>query len=349
MTVPDSHIVLEFDGGHLTVADDVDIRTGLSAIVRAGDDLWLACDEGCRLERLSRSGSSERFASHAVFPLDDLLALPGEPTDEADIEGLDVDDGWLWLVGSHSVKRSKAGGGDRPSGVAAKLARTARDGHRHVLARIPLDGNVPVRKTGARRAGAIAAKRKSSALLKAIVEAEDEHLAPFVEIPGKDNGFDIEGLAVRGGRAFIGLRGPVLREWCCILELQLKEGKKGTLRLARVGGGGLYRKHFLKLGGLGVRDLAWLGDDLLILAGPTMALDGAVEIWRWKNAAKSAADTRPNVERVLVVPNGQGNDRAEGMTVFERGRRSSVLVVFDSPADNRLVGGSSVRADVYVL
>src|SRR5262249_43259516 len=63
--------------------------------------------------------------------------------------------------------------------------------------------------------------------------AKDKHMRAFLSIPGKDNGFDIEGLAVVGDRIFIGLRGPVLRGWALILELELKEaeGKASTLEL----------------------------------------------------------------------------------------------------------------------
>jgi len=350
MARPDSRVLLEFDEGQLTVGDEVDIRTGLSGVVLHKNDLWLACDEGCRLERLSRSGPRATFSSHAVFPLEDLLTLPDQATEEADVEGLDVDDGWLWLVGSHSVKRKKASIDDEPPDVAKALSKTRRDGNRHLLARVPLEGNTPARKAGSRRAGSIAATRKSSALLKALLEGDQDHLAPFIEVPGKDNGFDIEGLAVRDGKAFIGLRGPVLREWSCILEVHPKGDKSGSLELARVDGSHVYRKHFLHLGGLGIRDLVWLGSDLLILAGPTMALDGAHEIWRWKNAGKAgASDDPPNVKRLLVLPLSQGIDRAEGMTLFEDGGSASVLVVFDTPGKDRLVGRSAVRGDVYVL
>lgn len=349
MALPDSRVLLEFDEGQLTVGDDVDIRTGLSGVVLHGNDLWLACDEGCRLERLSRSGSRAKFSSHEVFPLEDLIALPDDATEEADIEGLDVDDGWLWLVGSHSVKRKKASVDDKAPVVAKALSKTRRDGNRHLLARVPLDHHAPARKVGSRRASSIAATRKSNALLKALVDDADEHLAAFIEIPGKDNGFDIEGLAVRGERAFIGLRGPVLREWCCILEVRAT-AENESLELAPVDRSRVYGKHFLKLGGLGVRDLVWLGSDLLILAGPTMTLDGAHEIWRWKNAAKAGESDGPrNVKRLLVLPLGQGTDRAEGMTLFEEGGRTSVLIVFDTPGKDRLVGRSSVRADVYAL
>ena len=50
-------------------------------------------------------------------------------------------------------------------------------------------------------------------------------------------------------------------------------------------------KHFLDLGGLGVRDLSVDGDDLIVLAGPTMLLDGPVRLLRWPDGAKAGAAT----------------------------------------------------------
>ncbi len=47
-----------------------------------------------------------------------------------------------------------------------------------------------------------------------------------VPIPGKDNGFDIEGLAVREDRLLLGLRGPVLRGHAFVLELSLEQDGK---------------------------------------------------------------------------------------------------------------------------
>lgn len=58
-------------------------------------------------------------------------------------------------------------------------------------------------------------------------------MGPFLKagIPGKDNGFDIEGIVVfpdeSGGIediwVFVELRGPVLRGWAILLELQVKD------------------------------------------------------------------------------------------------------------------------------
>ena len=347
--------VLQFDPAILTVGDKKDIREGLSAVAFHGGDLWLACDEGCRLERLSRLGSDLTFSSHRAFPLRDFLDLPargkkGKPDEEADVEGMDVDDGWLWLVGSHSVKRKNPKPDDSAGQIAEKLRKTSRDGNRHLLARIPLDGGVPARTAGRRRAGCIQTTTDSSALLDAIKTSGDPHLLPFLPLPGKDNGLDIEGLAVRGMRAFVGLRGPVLRGWSCILELRLSaEGR--LLKLLPVDGGVPYRKHFQNLDNLGVRDLVIYGDDLLILAGPAQSHDGPQEIWRWKGGVKKRSPATAAFQRLLVLPQRERADRAEGLTLLdESGASPSVLVVYDTPAKNRLgKKDGSVTADVFRL
>ena len=344
-------VTLQFDPTNLTVGEDKDIRNGLSAIALNGDDLWLACDEGCRLERLSRNGSERAFSSHRSFPLADFLDLPAErqqdkPEEEADVEGMDIDEGWLWFVGSHSVKRKNPKADDSPEKIAKKLLDISRDGNRHLLARIPLDEGVPIRSVGERRAGCIDTSPKSSALLDALKASGDAYLLPFVPLPGKDNGLDIEGMAVRGMRAFIGLRGPVLRGWSCILELHLEaDGKK--LQLRPVDGANLYRKHFQNLNNLGIRDLLIHGDDMYVLTGPTQSHDGPHEIWRWKNGAKGAG---ADLQWVFTLPETKKADRAEGFTVFDAsGSSPSVLVVYDTPADGRLQKKAAVTADVFSL
>jgi len=204
------------------------------------------------------------------------------------------------------------------------------------------------RKHDGRRAASIETRPKSSALLKAIKRGRhgdgDPHLAPFLPLPGKDNGFDIEGLAVSGPRVFVGLRGPVLRGWACILELHPSDAGD-HLELEPVEKRLPYRKHFLNLGGLGIRDLLVLGDDLLILAGPTMALDGACAIWRWKDGA--AGGPPSGVTHLRTLPTRATRDRAEGFTDLPDG--SSVMVVYDTPHPDRLAGDSTVLADVIRL
>ena len=75
--------------------------------------------------------------------------------------------------------------------------------------------------------------------LSAVAEDEggksDRHLSPWLALPGKDNGFDIEGVAVSGERVFLGLRGPVLRGWAVVLELHPEEDGAATLGLKKIG------------------------------------------------------------------------------------------------------------------
>jgi hypothetical protein len=105
LAAPDAVATLEFDRNHLVVGSDTDIRQGLSAVVLDSTQLWLACDEGCRLERLTRSSASELHFGSTAIDLSDFLALPADAKEEADIERPGHR---LWMAVArrlHSVKR----------------------------------------------------------------------------------------------------------------------------------------------------------------------------------------------------------------------------------------------------
>jgi hypothetical protein len=181
---------------------------------------------------------------------------------------------------------------------------------------------------------------------------DDEHLAPFLAIPSKDNGLDVEGLAAHGESLYIGLRGPVLRGWAVVLEVRPVPDPTDPARLAldAFGDGTRYRKHFLALGGLGVRDLCPDGDDLLVLAGPSMALSGPVRVFRWHGAATGGAGPVVRGEEISLeaeLPHGDGVDHAEGIALLEPGDPAGarLLVVYDSPSPARRPTPHSVLAD----
>jgi hypothetical protein len=165
-------------------------------------------------------------------------------------------------------------------------------------------------------------------------------------------------LAVVGDHLFIGLRGPVLRGWAVILEVELQpdEGQASILKLRKIGPDGRpYRKHFLQLAGLGIRDLCVRGPDLLILAGPSMDLDGPVTLFRWPGVTRPEGDSLIFTNQLPIVgevPYGQGKnkerDHAEGMTLFGEDARS-ILIVYDSVAKERKPGANSVAADIFGL
>ncbi|HYH22422.1 MAG TPA: DUF3616 domain-containing protein [Azospirillum sp.] len=346
------------------VAADLEkpIGANLSAIERIGRTLFTASDEGARIERLTTHDGAT-FGEHASAVLNDFFRLPAGAEGEADIEGLCVDrdsrGGWLWVVGSHSLTRSKPKPDeDDASACLDRLTEVRRDANRYLLGRIPLvetaDGLFePVRTDGERTAACLKMGRKHNALAKRL--RRDDHIGRFIDVPAKENGFDVEGIAARGERVFLGLRGPVLRGWACILELTVRQPKRRRLRLGDAGPDKEpYRKHFVDLDGLGVRELAIDGDDLLILAGPTMDLDGPVRVYRWAGALASDEGQvvpRDRLTRLLDLPFGVGCDHAEGIARLERpGAAALLMVAYDSPAPQRRHdGGTTVDADLFEL
>jgi Protein of unknown function (DUF3616) len=364
---PERRVRLDFRAhGELEHADQP-LRSDLSGVAAAGRCLWVANDELATVERLTRQDDGS-YAGHEIVHLAEIFALPEGAAGEMDVEGLDVADGYLWVVGSHSLTREKPEPGEHdPAEALARLTEVEHHPNRHFLGRIPLVESAPGMfdlrpKAGGgprgttRRSGCLKMSSKRDALDKEL--QDDVHIARFLGVPAKENGFDIEGIAARGDRVFLGLRGPVLRGWALLLELQVKEPRRGRLKLRKIGADGArYAKRFLDLAGLGIRELAFDGEALLILAGPTMDLDGPVVLYRWPGALAANGQTvvpADQLERVSDLPYGRGVDHAEGLCCLPaagaaRGGAKEVLVVYDSPAEDRLHDGAAIDADVFRL
>ncbi|MGB7922990.1 MAG: DUF3616 domain-containing protein [Pyrinomonadaceae bacterium] len=351
-----------------------ELMAGLSAVLLIGEDLWVACDELTSVERLTLRGN-DLFADQRSFELHGLLNLPAVGQDkvdqEIDIEGLDSDGGYLWVVGSHSVKRKnvsvKKDRNDDDDKNIDKLRKTEAAGNRFLLARVPLVRDdqtgesilMEASPDGTLKAAQLPGTMTDNSLTRAILEPDedgmpDRHLSPWLALPGKDNGLDIEGLAVSGEKVFLGLRGPVLRGWAVVLELHVEDDGDRELRLKKIGPKGrAYRKHFLNLGGLGVRDLCVDGQDILVLAGPSMTHDGPVQVFRWKGGTSESRETVVWPDEfgapALTIPHSVGVDRAEGMSLVPDSNPLSLLVVYDAPSVERKVRDNAVRADIFEL
>ena len=228
-----------------------------------------------------------------------------------------------------------------------------REPNRHFLGRIPLVEEAPglfglTRSDGQRRAAWAKFGKSNSALTRWV--SDDPHLGSFLTIPSKENGFDVEGLAVRGDRVWLGLRGPVLRGHAMVLDLEITEKAPGRLNARRIEGERRYRKHLLDTRGLGIRDMRFHGDDLLLLAGSTMSLEGPAFVLRWRDAVDddvSGVIDPDRIEMVAELPYQLHVDHPEGIDLWPEGGPGALLVIYDAPSPDRTdLDAFTVRADL---
>lgn len=350
---PLARLLLHFDRD----ADDPDrLRAHLSACALDGDGrLWLGSDERNGLSRLQPTAPGV-LARHRWTDLADRLQLL-EQKEEVDLEGLDIDGDRLWLVGSHTSTRKDAQPERAPAENLARLTRVEPRPNRLLIACARMDGGrlaeEPITRLPIDGAG--------NALTRAL--GDDPHLGSFVgdadggsiRLASKENGLDIEGLAARGDDLWLGLRGPVLRGWALLLTVRATATADGALDLAPIGTGGRpYRKQFLRLAGMGLRDLCWHGEDLLLLTGPTMDIAGPQAVWRLHNPAELPDDSliEPDgarLELLFHLPLVTDGDKAEGLCRYDGAGAPGLLVVYDAPRRERLIGPDAVLADVFPL
>ncbi len=347
--------------------DSEDLREDLSAVILTRKDedsyhIWLGCDEAYAddhntLDRVSFDLKAWQTSDHQAFRLQDLLQGFDDGNGEVDIEGLDTDPPYLWLVGSHSTKRKKVK--HDPTAEDLQFSRNKIETNRYLLARIPLNPEgdpVPAYEDFQQiyRAAHLRYRDGGNALLDEL--QGDAYIGDILRIglPSKDNGFDIEGLAVRQGEVWLGLRGPVLRGVAILIRIRPVDSVAcpGILELAPFEDGYRYKRHFVQLEGLGIRDLCFEGDDLLILAGPTMDADGPQRLFRLSDPAELKDSSVSRLEPILEIPYVNGADRAEGLAVFSRGGKGSaaesLMVIYDSPTEDRMEGPAQqgIWADV---
>ncbi|RDJ05055.1 DUF3616 domain-containing protein [Rhizobium grahamii] len=295
------------------VAPPPGILENLSGCAANESHLWTVSDEGRSIERLERHMSGYRF--DAPIPLDDLIpGIPGDPDDELDLESLDFADSMLWICGSHCKARRKPQGSEQVSPVIRER------NSRRLLARIKFqeDGQTP--------SGADFLPFDGVESLRDHLE-KDPFLSPYKDLPTKEGGFDIEGLAVVNDNVFLGLRGPVVGGFAVIVELALNS----AFRIVS------HKLHFVDLGGLAVRELARNGSSMLIIAGPVGEALGPFSLQTWQPGAS-------HTERILTWDTIA--EKPEGMCCATIDGEIGLLLLHDSPSAR--INGAKYEADWLV-
>ena len=304
--------------GKILEAEDISgiaLRQGLLAI---------AADEAGTVQILARTADGA-YESGEERNID----LPrGADGLELDLEGLAWGDKYLYVIGSHSRARNKADEKRSQPENLQRLQTIKIEPSREALFR------VKVKKNGE------AGKIKHISLRNLF--ANHPLLSLFQPIPSKENGIDIEGLAVQnvddGVHLYLGFRGPLLRgNHALVMALQFEKQQgqdKLKFKVKEISASPLY---YLNLSGHGIRGMAEAGDDgLLILAGPVgdAVTDNAdsrypVYLWDGKQAMLTDQPMKPLCHAPLPSP----KSKAEGIELLNKDRSSGdpyrLLFVYD--------------------
>ncbi len=288
--------------------DQVDESTGLSGAAVDGDGrLFVVADEGCRLRVLHKRAANQSYKLLRTIP------LSSNPKTEFDLEGLSQSDGWLYLIGSHSAKRERVKPDEATQDENHKrLRKVEKESSRRQILRIKLDSvldNNP--------------EIEQADLWNRIKDSTT--LERFIEIPSKENGIDIEGIAADGEHLYIGFRGPVLRGgFAVVMKTRFASDSDATLL-------------FMDLGGDGIRDLVKTETGFLILSGPVGDRGGSIKLHSWTGEDGLPGSDKPNLmpTRFLGLvppPDNDANANAEGATVLKETSNSySLMIVYDGP------------------
>lgn len=308
------------------------LRDNISAVVTRADLLVLGADEGADVLLFNRhSDNAYQQGDPACISLDGEDCGSERKQGEVDIEGLAWGEKYLYVLGSHSRARNRPKGGKTADENRKRLASIKIEPSREQLFRVKLSEQ-----------GKVGKKRKSISLRDLF--ANHPLLARFQAIPSKENGIDIEGLAVRqvdgDDWLYLGFRGPVLRgNHALVMALQFKRKKgekKPAFKRKAIAANPIY---YLNLNGFGIRGLAEAGDDgLLVLAGPVGDASTTpakkrypVYLWDGEQATLPAEPMQPLCYAPL--PADYPDAKAEGIELLNKDRSSSdpyrLLFVYD--------------------
>lgn len=289
-----------FESTAMTFVGDIAEHEDLSAGVRVGDFLVLAADEGAAVEVMA-------LAEDGAFVRRHRLVLADASEGELDLEALAAEGDTVWALGSHSRRRKTVGPQRSRKKNRKRLEKVDEEPTRAALFRFRLDPQSGELDGKVARRG-----------LRRLFE-DDPILEPFMAIPSKENGIDLEGLAVQDGKLYLGFRGPVLRgNWVPVMVLDFDEPEK-------------YKLRFVNFDGRGVRSLEAVEGGFLAIAGPVGDGDASYRLYFWNGKDTLPDDDASKGRLVLLgelpVPDGA---KAEGLVILDdRPEGWDLMVIFD--------------------
>jgi len=296
----------------IKLPDGIIAAEDISAITKINSFLVIGSDEGDGENKnyiqLLKKRTDEGYEVHS-----NILLFKGNKQHgkEMDIEGLAAEGNKIYVVGSHSSKRKKIKKDKKYEKNREKFHANniAEERNRDWLYRLTIDVQ-----------GKEISKEKIT--LREII-ANDPILKAFRNIPGKENGVDIEGLSVKEEWLYIGFRAPVFREnYVPVMKLKF-DNPEST-----------YELLYINLNGRGIRGMASVSDGFLIVAGPVGDSSSSYQLYHWNGKDvipgkdREVADTG-NI-RMLGEIHPPKHGKAEGIvTIQEKSNMYHLVIVYD--------------------
>lgn len=269
----------------------------LSAVALLPEGLVIGSDE---------KGSIQFLVKKSEFIYETKTTIHLHKDKEIDIEAMTSSGSTLYVLGSHSYKRKKPKDDKKHSKNRKRLKTVVEEKTRDAIYKLT------VSKEG--QGSEIKKINLRDSLTK------DKYLGLFAKIPSKENGIDIEGLAVHEGKLYAGFRGPVLREnHTPVMVFDFEKPADYELR-------------FVNLQGQGVRDIQRVKNGFLILSGPVgdAPNPGHLYFWDGKDGV-IGEDRQVTAPRKLGRVPGKAGKKAEGLAILaETKDQYKVLIVYDS-------------------
>jgi hypothetical protein len=280
--------------GAIELSGDMAEPEQLSGVTSRGELLIVCPDEGAEFNVFQHVGRR--------FELTGKVSLLEDGDQEIDMEGAASDSEYVYIVGSHSIRRRLIDEHATYKQNRKRLTRIAPHSESYSLYRLKLDEH-----------GQLIDKERID--LRDVLEADDV-LGSFFAVPGKENGIDIEGIAVEDGMLYVGFRGPVLRgNFVPVISFEFEQPHD-------------YELNFVQLEGRGVRDMVAVDGGFLILAGPVGDGDTPFELYFWNGQDCVPGDGGADgyVSLIGEIP-ANSDIKPEGMAVLAESEHEWRLLI----------------------
>jgi hypothetical protein len=214
------------------------------------------------------ANDEKKYAQFLSIDLERNLISPGklirlsDADGDPDAEGVAFAGGYFYVTGSHGRAR-----GGKPKETS------------YAVFRFPVNaatGAPPfeIREDEVSKDIAVTSRLRGPLRRNALIRK-------FYDQPLSQGGTNIEGIAVKGGWMYLGLRGPSVKGNAFVLRVNARAAFKRNASLRA-------DVRPLKLGtNIGIRDLAAIDRGILVLAGPTREEPLPYSVWLWDGVSRN--------------------------------------------------------------